>query len=131
MGLVSCQQKSTKAVFGFLIPSALQVLFIPTHFSHRRHRAKIDRECEIFFREGLQQVNLLTFVLKVYFTRTKRHLINFANLQRKVFSVCLRIRFKLAAMKGDGEEEKQEGTANLVDAKETSVDTSVAVIYQI
>lgn len=33
-------------------------------------------------------------------------------------------------MKGDGEEEKQEVAANLVDAKETSVDTSVAVIYQ-
>lgn len=32
-------------------------------------------------------------------------------------------------MKGDGEEEKQEGTANLVDAKETSVDTSVAVVF--
>lgn len=31
-------------------------------------------------------------------------------------------------MKGYGEEEKHEGTANLVDVKETSVDTSVAVV---
>lgn len=101
VGLVSCRQNSTKAVFGFLILSALQVLLIPTHFSHRRHHAEIDRECEIFFREGLQQVNLLSFELKVYFFfsfffRTNWHLMNFANLQRKAFSVCLRIRLKLA-----------------------------------